>query len=262
MAGGLSLAPAPAGQRYNWQGKLENIPIGPTGRDPAIFGDPNAYVGAAAKSNSDYDAIMANYKRLFDTGPIAPISYTSNPDVTSALSNLKDLSSTGGYSDQAISDLRARGISPIRSIYAEAQQKLERQRALSGGYSPNMAAATAKMAREQSDLISGRVSDVNAGIAENVARNRLSAASPYASLASSEAGRGLDVSRFNTGLQEEDLARKMQSVEGMRGLYGTNPALTSTFGNQVATAAQLGQNQQDINNRRQQSLISSPLLRG
>lgn len=230
-------------------------PIAP----PPIYGDPGTYGKAVTRQGSDYDTIMSNYNKLFNTGPIAPISYTGSPDVTSATANLKDLAETGGYSEQNINDLRARGVSPIRSIYANAQQELERSRSLSGGYSPNMAAATAKMAREQSDLISGRTSDVNAGIAQNVASNRLAAASPYASLASSEAGRGLDVSKFNVGLQEEDLARKQAATGGMASIYGTTPAQVSVFGNQVGEAARLGQGQQDINIRRQGQILNSPI---
>lgn len=117
------------------------------------YGDPNSYANAAKRQTNDYDFIMANYKKMFDAPSSTPISYTGSPDVTSAMTNLKGLAETGGYSEQNINDIRARGISPIRSIYANAQRNLERQRVLQGGYSPNMAAATSKMAREQSDII-------------------------------------------------------------------------------------------------------------
>jgi len=245
---------APAGKRYDWQGNLQDAPVGP---NPSVFGDPNAYTGAAAKQNNDYDSIMNNYKQMFNAPASTPISYTGSPDVTSAMGNLKELSTTGGYSDQNINDIRARGVSPIRSIYASAQRNLERQRSLQGGYSPNMAAATTKMAREQSDLISGKTTDINAGIAEAINRNRLAASSPYASLAEGEAGRGLDVSKFNTELGQQDRSRQMQAIEGMRGMFGTTPALIDMFGRQVASAASLGQNQQEINNRRRQGDVQS-----
>ncbi len=40
----------------------------------------------------------------------------------------------------------------------------------------------------------------------------------------------------------------------MRSLYGTTPALTSTFGNQVVQAGQLGQGQQNLNDQKQRDL--------
>jgi hypothetical protein len=42
----------------------------------------------------------------------------------------------------------------------------------------------------------------------------------------------------------------------MRGLYGTTPALTNTFGNQVVQAGQLGQGQQQLNQQNQNGLLN------
>lgn len=235
--------------------------ISPTGRNttggidrpiaPGVsYGDPSNFSTAANKQGSDYDTIMNNYKTMFNAPPSTPISYTGSPDVTSAMSNLNNLATTGGYSDQNINDIRARGIAPIRAIYSQAQEGLNRQKSIQGGYSPNFNAASAKMAREQSNLISDKSTDINSGIVEAVNRNRLTASSPYASLASGEAGRQLDTSQFNANLFNQDKSRQLAATEGMKGIYGTNPALTSVFGNQVASAAGLGQNQQEINNRR------------
>ncbi len=235
------------------QKEFFNTPIAPG----ISYGDPSNFSDAAKKQGSDYDTIMANYSKLFNSSPTSPISYSGSPDVTSALGNLKDLSTTGGYSDQNISDIRARGIAPIRAIYSQAQEGLNRQKAIQGGYSPGFGAASAKMAREQSNLISDKSTDINAGIAEAINRNRLAASSPYSSLASGEAGRNLDVSEFNTNLANTDKNRMLTATEGMRGLYGTTPALTSVFGNQVAQANQLGQGQQVINNNRRQGDIQS-----
>lgn len=239
------------GQTYDSAGRI--IPIAPN----SSYGDPSNFTAAANKQGSDYDTIMSNYSKLFNAPPSTPISYTGSPDVTSAMSNLNNLATTGGYSDQNIADLRARGVAPTRSIYSQAQEGLNRQKAIQGGYSPGFGAASAKMAREESQQISDIGTNVNAGIAQAVAQNRLAASSPYASLASSEAGRGLDVSKFNVDLANQDKARQLQATEGMRGIYGTNPALTSVFGNQVSDAARLGQGQQQLNIQRRNADVNN-----
>jgi hypothetical protein len=202
----------------------------PTLKQPSIM---DAYGAAINTQGSDYDSIMSGYGNQADRQPISPISYGSNPDVTSALSTLKNFSTTGGFSDSDINALRERAISPIRSIYANAQQNLNRNKTISGGYSPGFAGATARMARDQSNLISGKTNDANANIASMVQSGRLASLSPYANLASSEAGRALDTSKFNTSLENEDRNRQLQILQGKNSLYGTNPALVSTFGNQA-----------------------------
>lgn len=132
-------------------------------------------------------------------------SYTYKPsaDVTASLGNLKGLSETGGYSPQDIADLRARGVSPIRAVYANAQRGVDRQRALSGGYSPNYNAVSAKMARELSDQIADAIQNVNAGIAQNVAGNKLSAAPQYASAAAGQSGLENQIGMGNTAAQNQ-----------------------------------------------------------
>lgn len=269
-----------------------DIPAPPSG--PA-YGDPRLFAGAVTQQAGDYDKIMKNYEQLFANStdptkkpleftPITPQLYNYSPsaDVTSSLSNLGGLAATGGYSQGDIANIRARSISPIRSIYANAQANLERNRALSGGYSPNYTAASTRMARDLSEQIGQRTTDVEAGIAERVAQNKLGIAPTWASAAQSEnaARTSADASNadtqnrvamFNAQMpleyQQANQVRNnnaLASVEGMRGLYGTTPALVNEFGNQVGQAAQLGQNQQNINNamtnerlRRRQSMFGA-----
>src|SRR5439155_1590310 len=107
------------------------------------------------------------------------------------------------YTDQGIADIRARGISPIRAIYANAQRNMDRQRALSGGYSPNYNAASTKMAREQSSIISDKVTDVNAQLAQAIAANKLQAAPAYSSAAAGEDTRRLGVNETNAAAINE-----------------------------------------------------------
>ncbi len=187
-------------------------PIAPT----SLFGNPSTFTAAANTQGSDYDKIMAGYENLaksYSANPLSstPVNYTDiqspssispsqvsyNPitaqtsqykqsdDVTSSLAKLSDLATTGGYSEADKQNIRERDISPIRSIYANAQQNTERAKALGGGYSPNFNAVTSRMARDEADKIGDITTSANANIAQNVAANRLAAASPYASASAS-----------------------------------------------------------------------------
>lgn len=164
----------------------------------------------------DYSRIMQGYRDL----PSSP-----------AFQNIAGLAQTGGYSPTDISNIRERGISPIRSIYAGAQREMERGRALQGGYSPNLPAVRAKMAREMSESISGRTTDINAQLAQQIAQNRMEMASPY-------------------------MQATAQPLEMQRGLYGTTPALSALFGQQAFQGAELGQRQQQINQQLLNQLLS------
>jgi hypothetical protein len=256
------------------------------------FGNPSTFTAAANKQASDYDNIMQQYADLaksFSTNPLTagsvsatsvapqlPTPYKQSTDVTGSLSNLSDLTSTGGYSPQGIADIRERDISPTRSIYANAQQNIERQKALSGGYSPNYNAVTASMARDESNQIAGIDTAANAGIAQNVASNRIASAPSYASASANanaaqtqsdqnnaniinqindaNANRATSIGEFNVGTnldaQKVNRTGALGAIQGQASLYGTTPALTNTFGNQVVAANQLGQNQQQLNNQK------------
>ena len=294
----------------------------------SLFGNPSTFTAAANTQGTDYDAIMKQYDDVIKnmgTNPlvsgvagvskvgspnplafsaIAPqiTPYKQSSNVTNSLASLKNLTDTGGYSEADKANLRERGISPTRSIYAGAQRNVERQRALSGGYSPNFNAVQAKMAREEADQIGNINTNVNAGIAQNVASNKISIAPSYASAsANANAAKTAadqknadivnqinqinsqgkfsadefntsvadSIAKFNAGNENQNnqfnvnsaleaakfnksnaLNTFFESIKGKNSLYGTTPALTNLFGNQVGQAAQINQNQQDINTRR------------
>lgn len=104
---------------------------------------------------------------------------------------------TGGYSQQDLGNIRSRALSPIRSAYSSAQQGLERQRSLQGGYSPGMSTAISRMAREQGQLGSDIAGNTEASIAEMVNQGK----------------------RFG--------------VSGMQSSYGTTPGLSNMVGQQM-----------------------------
>lgn len=264
-------------------------------RNPTFTSPPNPLQGSYDTFNAgvdqnaeDYDSIMGGYKQLLERNKTAldpnslkkynptTYDYKESADTRSSLNNLGELSKTGGYSEADIANLRARGISPIRAIYANAQRNLARGKALQGGYSPNAAAAGTRMAREQSDLISGAVQNVNAGIAQNQASNRLQAAPAYAGAAAHDQdtrntfGRGNvdilnDAAKFNVG-NEVDFnklrgASDLGALQGMTSLYGTTPALANTFGNQALRAADMQSNNINAGNSTGLQAIGSTLTR-
>ena len=246
------------------------------------FGDPSNFAAGASTQAGDYDTIMKSYRDLaanyaknpLTAGTVTPqiTPYKQSQDVTGSLANLSNLATTGGLSEGDIQNIRERDISPIRSIYANAQQNVERQRALGGGYSPNFNATQQQMARDEASAIGDRTTAANAGIAEMVQRGKLSAAPQYASAAES-------ANRLQAGISEGDVQRAQQAgefnvgtaleaqkasrggilgaIQGQTGLYGTTPALTSTFGNQVMQAGELGQGQQALNQRRMGNIYNA-----
>lgn len=230
------------------------------------------YNAGVERQAGDYDEIMGKYRNIYEeagkpdvggdmTGQYDPAlaTYNKSQDTTSALASLKDLTATGGLSGEDQQNLRARGISPIRAMYATAQRDMDRKRNLAGGYSANYGAVTSKMARDQSSLLSDKMQDVNAGIAEMVQRGKLSAAPQYASAAQAESELGNkfefanqeaknEARRFNaTNIFDKERGRrgdKLGAAQGMTNLYGTTPALVNTYGNQAMDTAKF---QNDVN---------------
>jgi len=145
--------------------------------DPKFHGgEAGGGQGAAGRAFTDYEGVMNRYKQFADTG---------------------------GYSDEDLANIRSRAVSPIRSMYASAREGVERNKALSGGYSPNYNAAMAKMTREASQAGADATTNAEAQIAQMKHQGKL-------------AGMG-----------------------GMAGIYGATPGLANMFGNQ--SLASMGQ---------------------
>lgn len=228
------------------------------------------YNAGVERQAGDYDEIMGKYRDIYSkagtpdstTGNLgdydpALATYTKSGDTTKALGELENLARTGGLGAEEQQNLRARGISPIRAMYATAQRDMDRKRNLGGGYSANYGAVTSRMARDQSSLVSDKMQDVNAGIAEMVQKGRLSAAPQYAGASQQESELAHQVELANQGAKNESrkfnatnlLNRNFQrrgdqlgAAQGMTNLYGTTPALVNTYGNQAMDQAQFAQN--------------------
>jgi hypothetical protein len=236
---------------------------GPRKKKPNAVEDMyNLYGTSVQKQAGDYDDIMSRFKDIYNRANADPsggytpyqadlANYSKSADTTAALANLKDLTETGGLSAGDQQNLRARGVSPIRSMYATASRDMDRNRRLSGGYSPNFGAVTAKMTRDMSSQIADQMDKVNANIAEMVQSGKLSAAPNYASAAQAEselaskfelsnrdaknqAKRDNAMGMFDAKKNQTNLAA--EAARGMTSLYGTTPALPNLYGSQAADA--------------------------
>lgn len=87
----------------------------------------------------------------------------------------QNFSQTGGFSPEDLANIRARAVSPVRAVYANAQREVNRQRSLQGGYSPGFGVLQARMAREQGQGISDAGINAEAGISEMVQKGKLAA---------------------------------------------------------------------------------------
>lgn len=243
---------------------------GGTGYFPAV------YQSALAQTAKDYDSIQGQYQGLksqaesevndnsnkVNFNPIAPQAQQYQPG--SNYDYLREFTKNGGYSDADIGNLRERAVSPIRSIYSSAERNMNRQKNLSGGYSPNMGAVTSKLAREQSGIIGDQLTKANAGIAEMVQRGKLAGAQTLAPLEAREtemknsinanntntandflkfnATAPLSYAQHNQSIDDNHFDNILKTIQGQQSMYGTTPALASTFGSQVLQAANTANN--------------------
>lgn len=192
--------------------------------------------------------------------------YSRTGDLGRAIGGFQDFARTGGYSDSDIGNIRARGLSPIRAVYENARRNLDRQKSLQGGYSPNYGAVLSKMAREQSSLAADASTNINAEVAKMVQSGKLAGLQGQAPLVANEntlvnqiGQRNVDAARdtaqYNTA-DERDVRNtnanlkirademnqqsrmgamddEMSALSGKTNLYGTTPALTNMFAQQV-----------------------------
>lgn len=240
--------------------------ISRVGRTPTPSPLQSAYTNygkSVIGQGNDYNDIMGRYKDTYNdiatasrnTSSLPVPGYQNTPDYTRAVGNLKSASDKGLYSDEDQSNLRERGISPVRAVYANAQRGLNRQRSLQGGYSPNYAAVSAKMARDMSSQLSDRTTAVNAQIAQDIASQRANAQSQYASTSSHEQDErnAYGLQAFDRQIQNYNLPvnQKLATAQGMTNLYGTTPAWASLMQGGALNQGQLESNvnQNNANNQ-------------
>lgn len=139
-------------------------------------------------------------------GPQKPVAPTVTPQpiqsggYTNPLreSGYEEFARTGGFSPTDLANIRARAVSPVRAVYANAMQNVNRQRALQGGYSPGYNIMQGRLARQQSSGISDAATNAEAGIAEMVQKGRLAGLAGL-----SQGGGGGGSTADNTPVPEE-----------------------------------------------------------
>jgi hypothetical protein len=271
MAG--MFASLPWGQQVN---NTAGSSFGGVGGGTKNAGIGGVYSGAVHQQAGDYDKIMKNYQDMFSNagggagGKYSPINaqkvgynaipaYQQSGQLRDLYGQLGGMSKTGGYSEEDIGNLRERGVAPTRAIYANAMRNMQRQRSLSGGYSPNFGALQAKMAREQAGIIGQQNVNVNADIAEKVAQGKQFALGQMSPIAMQGDRYSNDISTANAqgrqrvdelnarGQTEADMFNKNamlnyqqqlanqqgQALQGMQSMYSATPGLVNTFGQQA-----------------------------
>ena len=246
----------------------------------------NTYKTAKDTNVADYGNIMKGYQDYNDSlkagGPskfgFQSVSAQRPKELNQAYGQLnsagtgyQNFADTGGYSDTDVQELRARGMSPIRSAYNNTMMEMDRSRALGGEQgSPNYIAAASKAQRELPGQMSDAMTGVNATLANAIREGKLAGLSGLTNvggtmggLSGQESGRMLtaDMANQNADLQSQQLAEQslqnfrqsqLAGLSGQTGLYGTTPAMSSTFGNQALNA--YGQRAGMEANRNQYSL--------
>jgi hypothetical protein len=226
----------------------------------------NSYDAAVLQGGEDYDSIMAGYNSLRNTNPIlANYNYFQSQGESDLINQLREQTQTGGYRPEDIANIRARGVSPIRSVYANAMRNASRATNLAGGYSPNAGAVQAKMARELSSTLADKSTDVEASIAELMARGKESATSQLAPLVTREGTYRAGIDEGNINEQRRiQTELPLEILRGKSSIYGTTPAMAALFGQQALAlrgqdiqqqGMQIGQNQNRAGNAL--SLISN-----
>lgn len=258
----------------------------------------NNYTTSTDRANNDYDEMMNNYRNAISQnqalnpsamfgqeragyGAFASgannigLDPTMAGNVGEAIGHYKDFANTGGYSDADIQNLRARGIAPTRAVYSQAQNNLDRAKALSGGTMTNYGAASAKMARDLSQQIGDANVNVNASIADKVQQGKLAGTAGLAGTSLAQQGAQLQVDQINNqmkmaglgGLTDTDKAilagelsknsQGLEALSGQRSLYGTKPGMADMFGQQVLHAGDQDLQGQQLENQLRLGLINA-----
>lgn len=203
----------------------------------------------------DYDKDPEYYfKRMLgwqaggaDTALSGPYAGQNSGSGITPQSGYANFASTGGFSPQDISNIRARGIAPIRGIFDSAKRETARAGRLNPGLA-NIPAAMTKLAREQSYASADAATNVEAAIAQMVQQGKL------AGLSGLTQNRGMDLSAIS-----DFTGKQLQGIGENTRLYGTTPAQSALFGSQVLNSGAQGLQGQSLQNQVGQMGITGAL---
>ncbi len=154
------------------------------------------------------------YKRTAETDEGLGNLRTAFGTTSSALPGYQEFSQTGGYSPQDIQELRARGVSPIRSAYSNTMRELDRARSIGGGGgAPNYIAAASRAQRELPQQMADATTNVNAGLAEQVRSGRLAGLQGILGVGGQQAGIGGNVA----GIGQAESAAMLEAARANQG---------------------------------------------
>jgi len=202
----------------------------------------NTFTNAIKQNTADYGNIMGDYnafKGSLDPTASRPTQVQGAYDtLDTAKGGYQNFMNTGGFSDQDIQNLRARGMAPITAAYGNTMRELDRARSLGGGgaNAPNYIAAVSRAQRTLPQQLSDAEQGVNANLASMVQQGKEFGTTGMAQV-------GAETGQLAAGeAQRQDAAKRaveqetLASIGGKGSLYGTTPGQASTFGNQVLNA--------------------------
>lgn len=203
-------------------------------------GFENRFNVAADQGNQDYGNLMNTGYGLLNHVTNAPMHNFG------AYGGYQDFANNGGFNEQNQQDYRARAFAPIRAAYQNANREVERNKSLSGGYSPNYNAAKAKMAREQSYSLGDASNNVEASMHDAITQGKLAGLGGMTNIDSSILNN--ETSRLGLG----------SSILGQLGnIYGTAPGMAQMYGNQMNTSTG-----HTLDTEKLQAAIADSIMRG
>ena len=162
-------------------------------------------------------------------------------DYGNIMGQFQDFAKTGGFSPEDLANIRARSVSPIRAIYANANREVDRQRTLQGGYSPGFNVAKGRMAREMSQGAADASTNAEAMIAQLLQQGKLAGMQGSAGMYSATPGQagmygGMALDSTGQRLQGEDLQSRLSL-----GLLGASQNAAQLPGKWESTVGRAGQ---------------------
>lgn len=230
----------------------------------------NRFNVSADRSEQDYGDIMGRYGNMGDQYSNfmkgSPISYMPSNQNFGAYGGYEDFSKNGGFSDQNISDIRARSNAPMRATYQNAQNDLDRRNRIAGGNLANYGASKAKMARELSYNLGDQSLNTEAMLAQSIREGKLAGLGGMTNIDTSKMQEGLGNAAQNLQGQNMESTRQLAGLngqnnvlQGMTSLYGATPGATNMYGNEMLKSSDQTQQTEDLQMKLLKSMIDGTL---
>ena len=202
------------------QNNLDNLRTNLTRQNQGLENRFNVTADRGEQDYNNLQGLSGNYLNSVVNGP------TQN---FGAYGGYQNFANTGGYSPDDISNIRARSVAPMRAVYQNAQNDINRQRSLQGGYSPNYTAASAKMARELGYGLADASTNTEAALADQIRQGKLSGLGGMTNI---------DSALLNSQTQRMGIGSDV--LRNMMSLYGQAPGMAQLFGNQMLNSSGQG----------------------